>query len=276
LDHSQAPDPVDGRDNVSVELGMLVEGGGEPVVLVHGFTQTLASWDRVAVNLGRDRKVIRVDAPGHGTSAAVHVDLAQGARLLGESGGRATYVGYSMGGRLALRLALDQPQLVRALVLLGATAGIDDPIERRERRAHDEALAQRLEAEGVEDFVDGWMNQAMFEAVPRDGSDRAGRMTNSVDGLASSLRLAGTGTMDPPWWDELDRLDMDTLVLAGEHDQKFTGLGLRLAETIGPSAHFATIEGAHHAAHLEQPEAFVEVLRDFLAIQSGSDPEVEA
>src|SRR6266545_948250 len=100
-------------------------GSGTPearVVLVHGFTQTLAAWEPVAARLGARWRVLRVDLPGHGGSAA----------------GRAAYVGYSLGGRLCLRLALDRPDLVRALVLLSASPGIADPAARAERVAADE------------------------------------------------------------------------------------------------------------------------------------------
>ncbi|HEX6785940.1 MAG TPA: alpha/beta fold hydrolase, partial [Acidimicrobiales bacterium] len=109
-------------------------GAGPRVVLVHGFTQTGRSWAPIAADLGRDHEVVLVDAPGHGGSSAGRADLTEGAALLGAAGGRATYVGYSMGGRLALHLALDHPDHVDALVLLGATAGIEDEEERAARR----------------------------------------------------------------------------------------------------------------------------------------------
>ena len=103
-------------------------GAGAPrLVLVHGFTQTGRSWSTIAADLARDHEVVLVDAPGHGGSGAVDADLPAGAALLGQAGGRGVYVGYSMGGRLALHLALAEPALVDGLVLLGATAGIDDP-----------------------------------------------------------------------------------------------------------------------------------------------------
>jgi 2-succinyl-6-hydroxy-2,4-cyclohexadiene-1-carboxylate synthase len=241
------------------------EGDGPPVVLVHGFTQTSASWDRIARDLAADHRVTRVDAPGHGGSDAVRADLSDGAALLGEAGGRATYVGYSMGGRLALRLALDRPDLVAALVLVGATAGIDDPGERAARRAADDALADRIERDGVDAFLDDWLAQPLFAGLDPDPDDLAARRANTKGGLASSLRLAGTGTMDPPWWGELGTVSAPTLVVSGAADARFTALGERLADGIGPSATVAVVEGAGHAAHLEAPDDFVHLLRTFLA-----------
>src|SRR3954454_1022578 len=135
-------------------LGAVVEGSGPRIVLVHGFTQTHVSWSPIIEDLASDHEVVAVDAPGHGSSSDVRADLAEGAVHLAEAGGEATYVGYSMGARLALRLALDRPDLVERLVLIGATAGIDDADERAERRLADEALATTIERDGVEPFLE--------------------------------------------------------------------------------------------------------------------------
>ena len=121
-------------------------GAGPPrLVLVHGFTQTGRSWATIAADLATDHEVVLVDAPGHGGSGAAPVGLVQGAELLVEAGGPGVYVGYSMGGRLALHAALAAPSSVLALVLVGATAGIEDPAERAARRAADEELAASIE-----------------------------------------------------------------------------------------------------------------------------------
>ena len=151
----------------------------------------------LAADLADDHEVVAVDAPGHGGSADVRADLVAGAALLGATGGRATYVGYSMGGRLCLHLAVARPDLVERLVLVSATAGIDDPIERAERRAADEALAASIERDGVDAFLARWVAQPLFAGLADPGLDD--RRRNTVAGLASSLRLAGTGTQEPLW-----------------------------------------------------------------------------
>src|SRR6266545_8429804 len=144
-------------------------GPGTPearVVLVHGFTQTLAAWEPVAARLGARWRVLRVDLPGHGGSAAVRAGFGEAAGLLGACGGRAAYVGYSLGGRLCLRLALDRPDLVRSLVLIGASPGLDDPAVRAARRGSGEALAAELERVGLERFLDRWLAQPLFASLP--------------------------------------------------------------------------------------------------------------
>ena len=238
-------------------------GDGPQVVLVHGFTQTGRSWAQVAADLGRDHRVTTVDAPGHGDSSELACGLAEAADRLGRTGGRATYLGYSMGGRIALHLALQHPYLVDRLILLGATGGLDTEAERAQRRAADDRLAADLERDGVDAFLDRWLANPMFAGLPDDPAALADRRRNTVGGLASSLRLAGTGSQEP-LWGRLPALEMPVLVLAGEHDAKFRALGERLADTIGTNARFEVIAGAGHAAHLARPAAFLRSVRRFL------------
>jgi 2-succinyl-6-hydroxy-2,4-cyclohexadiene-1-carboxylate synthase len=239
-------------------------GVGPPVVLVHGFTQTHRSWRPVADRLAHTHALIAVDAPAHAGSDAVRVGLWDGATELGDTCGRAGYVGYSMGGRLCLHLALARPELVERLVLVGATAGLDDPAKRAARRAADEELAVGLERDGVAGFVDRWLAQPLFATLPADAAGREDRLANTAPGLASSLRLAGTGTMEP-LWDRLAGLAMPVLVVAGELDAAYTATGQRLAAAIGANATVASVPGAGHACHLERPDWFAAMLEDFLA-----------
>ncbi|HEU5084348.1 MAG TPA: alpha/beta fold hydrolase [Acidimicrobiales bacterium] len=240
------------------------EGSGPPLVLVHGFTQTGRCWGPIADDLATDHTVIRVDAPGHGRSADVIAGLRGGGRMIADQGGEATYLGYSMGGRYLIHLALANPELVQGLVLVGATAGIDDPAERAARAEADRHTAERIREQGLLTFLQEWVAQPMFAGIPAERQYLLERMENTVDGLESSVVQSGTGSQDPSW-DKLHRLDMPVLVLAGQLDEKYVALGRRLQESIGANATFATVPGAGHAAHLEQPEAFLAVLRPWLA-----------
>jgi 2-succinyl-6-hydroxy-2,4-cyclohexadiene-1-carboxylate synthase len=233
------------------------------VVLVHGFTQTGASWATVADALAADHDVVCVDAPGHGSAGGSTGDLWEGARRIGVDGGAAAYVGYSMGGRLALHLALADPTVVRALVLVSATAGIDDDRQRSARRASDEGLAQRLELIGLDHFLDEWLAQPLFAGLDADAQDRASRLANTVAGLASSLRTSGTGSQEP-LWARLGKLTMPVLVVVGARDEAFTVVGERLVAGIS-GAELAIVPDAGHAVPFERPDAFVDVVRPWLA-----------
>jgi 2-succinyl-6-hydroxy-2,4-cyclohexadiene-1-carboxylate synthase len=239
-------------------------GAGPRLVLVHGFTQNRNCWGPLAAALAADHEVVRVDAPGHGRSSAVGAGLWDGAGLIAERGGPATYVGYSMGARFALHVALRRPEFVRGLVLIGGTGGIDDERARADRVAADEALAERLEHDGVEAFLDAWLALPLFAGLAPDVQFRAERRENTVDGLAGSLRWAGTGAQDP-LWDRLGDLAMPVLAMAGGRDEKFTAEARRMVDAIGATATLAVVPDAGHAAHLEQPDAAVATIRPWLA-----------
>lgn len=215
-----------------------------PPVLVHGFTQTAASWEGVLD--GRAVDVTPLD------------DLWSTARRLGDACGPAAYVGYSMGGRLCLHLALATPEVVERLVLLGATAGIEDEREREARRQADERLADDIDRDGVDAFLERWLSHPMFGDLPDPGPRR-----RDPGVLTACLRRLGTGTQEP-LWPRLPELAMPVLVVAGERDAKFCAIGRRMADAIGANARFATVPDAGHAAHLEQPAAFRAVVAPFL------------
>lgn len=236
-------------------------------MLAHGFTQTGRLWGPLADQLARSRHLLAVDLPGHGGSSEVRADLVAGGRLLLEAGRESAgtepfdLVGYSLGARVALHGALADPGAVRRLVLIGGTAGIEDPAARESRRRRDEATADELESSGdVAAFLGRWLAAPMFAGLGRPGLDE--RLRNGAAGLASSLRMAGTGTQEP-LWDRLGGLATPTLVLAGATDVRFGALGLRMARLV-PDATFSLVPGAGHAAHLEQPALVGRLVEQFL------------
>jgi len=235
-------------------------------VLAHGFTQSARSWatlQRLLESRLPGATTIAVDLPGHGDAEPpADLDLWTSADLLADRGGPGVYVGYSMGGRVALHTALARPEVVERLVLVGATAGIDDPDERAARRAADERLADHIEAVGVSTFLDEWLANPLFAGLTEATALRADRLRNTPAGLAASLRATGTGTQTP-LWDRLGEIECPVLVLVGEHDAKFTDLGRRLVGGL-PRAELAVIPGAGHSVHLEQPDATVDAIATWL------------
>ena len=237
--------------------------------MLHGFTQNRDCLGPLADALARQRRVIRPDLPGHGSSgAAPNRSVTESAAGLADSLGAgdvpAHWFGYSMGGRIALRVALDRPGCVRSLVLLGATAGIEDPGERAARRRADEQRALHLESVGVAEFCRDWLAAPMFAGLPDWAHVTAERRANTVDGLAGSLRNSGTGAMDPVW-ERLAELRVPVLLLAGALDEKFADTARRMAGSIGDNAEARTVQGAGHAAHLERPAGVVALVEEFLA-----------
>ena len=200
-------------------------------------------------------------------------DLAALLRALGYE--RACWLGYSMGGRTALQVASYRPDAVSALVLEGATPGLRTAAERAERVAADEALAERIERDGVEAFVDYWEALPLFatqELLPPEArtSIRAGRLANRAIGLANSLRGMGAGAQAPRH-ERLGELTMPVLLLAGALDAKFSAIAVEMAHAL-PDATMRVIEGAGHAAHIEQAETFGEAVLAFLRRAHAAAP----
>ena len=235
------------------------------MLLAHGFTQTAQSWSPVQ-HLLRARgfdDIKAIDLPGHGSANDVRADLWGSADHLVAAGGRTTYIGYSMGGRVGLHAALAHPDEVERLVLIGATAGIDNADARAQRRTDDELLADRIGTIGVEAFIDEWLQNPLFAGLTPNQALREDRLHNTADGLASSLRLAGTGTQ-APLWDRLIEISCPVLLLVGQHDQKFRAIAERMATAL-PNAELRAIDDAGHSVHLEQPERIVDALIDWMA-----------
>ncbi|MGH9301759.1 MAG: alpha/beta fold hydrolase [Acidimicrobiales bacterium] len=238
-------------------------GQGERLVLVHGFTQTGRSFDPL-ISRWQDRfRLAIVDAPGHGRSGPIRASVPEGAELVGLAGGPACYLGYSMGGRLCLQLALDRPHVVNRLVLVGATAGIEDPTERKARRRLDEERARLIVDVGVEAFLVDWLAGPLFASLSPRAGNMASRLDNTAEGLASSLRLAGTGTQES-LWHRLAELAMPVLIVVGANDPKFDALGQRMVGAIGANSTLVRVPEAGHAAHLENPEHFASMVEHFL------------
>ena len=236
------------------------------LVLLHGFTQSAGAMDdfsRQILDLDHDLEVLCVDLPGHGSRHEETLDLLAGADALAAAHGPAIWVGYSLGGRQALHLAVHRPEVVRGLVLISTTAGIEDDTERLRRREDDDRLAERIETIGLDAFLDEWLAGPLFAGLVDTPAVTAARRANTASGLATSLRLAGTGAQ-ASLWGSLPEINVPTLVLTGERDEKFTAIGRRLIEEI-PGASSALVEGAGHSLHLEKPANAARLVVDWLA-----------
>jgi 2-succinyl-6-hydroxy-2,4-cyclohexadiene-1-carboxylate synthase len=259
-----------------VRLQVTLRGAGPDLLLLHGFTGSSESMREVAEMLAERFHCIAIDLIGHGASDAPHdpaayrmeVCTGQLVGVLDALRSRRTHLlGYSMGGRIALALALAQPDRIASALLLGASAGIGDAEAREARRHHDAALAQRIERDGVPAFVDAWLAEPLFESQRRrlspaaQDAGRAQRLACRAHGLAHALRGMGSGAQ-PPLHAQLARLDLPVCLAVGSEDAKFHGIALDLAARL-PRARVVQIPEAGHAAHLENPVSFHRTALDF-------------
>lgn len=253
-----------------------IAGTGEPLLLLHGFTGSTATWRPAVAGLADRFRVMMIDELGHGqtdcppnparyTMEEAAADLAAILDAYGFT--RAHVLGYSMGGRLALGFACLYPRRVGTLILESASPGLRTAAERMQRRTHDNRLAKRVLKEGIPAFVDRWeaiplfmtqrrLPQSMRQAV------RAERLGQCAAGLAGSLRGMGTG-MQPSWWDRLTALRMPVLLISGERDEKFCRIAAEMDDRLA-HARRSIIPDAGHNTHIEKADAFVQTVRPFL------------
>ena len=274
---------LEGED---VRLSYFVSGEGTPVTLLHGFTQNGRSWMEVISRMPAGWMWIVPDLRGHGetqtrpgapcTMDACTRDLELLWHHLGVP--RTHLVGYSMGGRLALHVAATRPERILSLLTIGAHAGLDEAA-REGRRQGDEALAQRIEKDGLEAFVNHWSGLPLFAGLERRGPTfvaqvRAERMTNHVAGLACSLRGMGAGVMEP-LWDDLRTVSFPSTFVAGQLDHGYVTSARRLASIV-PSGQVEVVPRAGHAVHQERPEAFARLLDAHLAAATARSSSTSA
>ncbi len=260
-----------------------VEDWGEadrPTVLfLHGFTGAAAPWHPIAGLLSDMRRLLP-DLPGHRSSQpplppedwSLERLAAALCDLLDSAGAQpVSVIGYSMGGRAALHLALHAQTRIDRLMLIGTSPGLPSERQRRERLESDLALAAGLESEGIERFVDEWEELPIFATQRRLPSEirsriRAVRLSHDPVALAAALRAFGTGAQ--AWLEpELARLTMPVCLVAGEEDRKYRELNERMEYRI-PKCSAVIVPGAGHAVPVECPVALADQIRWFV----GNDP----
>lgn len=252
-------------------------GRGAPLLLLHGFTGSAASWQPLSVFLEQQFAVLAVDLMGHGKSDApadperyrmerAVADLVAILDQLGISSFKV--LGYSMGGRVALHLAHAHPGRISALILESASPGIQDPLERVRRASSDAELAERIERGGVQEFVEYWTTIPLFAShagLPREVRDqlKQQRLQNNAIGLANSLRALSVGVQES-LWERLPLIHTPTLLIAGESDEKYVTIARDMAHAM-PNAQAVTVPGAGHIVHLEQVERVHALVSQFVS-----------
>lgn len=244
------------------------------VLMLHGFLGRKEDWGEAATVLSDAYYVVTVDLPGHGRSVAGIGDefysmsgSAQAVvELLDQSSvDRCGIIGYSMGGRLALYLAAQHPDRFGCAVIESASPGLKTDEERQSRRLSDNALAGQLLSRDLGQFLSDWYAQSLFEPLKRCRHFKElvrRRLANNPQGLAKSLRMMGAG-VQPSLWEELARLRIPVLFLAGGLDVKFRDLAEEMADRC-PTGRALIVGGVGHTVHVEAPEQYIQIVRRFL------------
>lgn len=251
---------------------------GPALFCLHGFLGMGSDWISFAQELHRIRPDIQIllpDLPGHGESVSISpqnftarlcetLDAAQISR--------AAIAGYSLGGRLALAAAIEQPHRFPAFIGISTTAGIENPDERNARCEADAKLARRLREESFESFLRNWWSLPIFESPKKKPADEflASRLTQNPTALAEVLEAWSPGVL-PSLWSELPAYPGSALLLAGESDSKFSSLVCRMAEALS-SAHAQILPACGHRLLEEAPCELASALAEFLPANFGIGP----
>ncbi len=257
------------------------DGGGDPLVLLHGFTTNSESWRPMLADLEVGHTAIRIDLPGHGRSPtppnSYNFDACV-ADILGVLDrlniDQTDLLGYSMGGRIALALTCTAPHRVRKLVLESASPGLADGAARTERKASDRRLAEEIRNKPLSQFIERWLEQPLFRTLqhaPQSilAQSVSVRMKNSAPGLAAALHTLGTGSQ-PSMWDRLSALPQQTMLLTGALDEKFQRIADEM-HLLMPNSRRTVVADAGHTTHLEKAEDFVREVLDFLAERPAAE-----
>lgn len=253
-----------------------VEGEGEPLVFLHGFTGSISSWYEIVSKMQNEYRCILIDIIGHGNTESPVQFSRYGLEMVAKDIvsildrlriDKTNLLGYSMGGRLALATALLYEERFNRLILESSSPGLRTKVEQQARLISDEALAAKIEKEGIRSFIEYWEGIPLFSSQKKLSNERknrlkAQRLQNNVVGLANSLRGMGTGAQTS-YWAMLSRLSIPTLLLCGEKDQKFCEIAEMMKREI-VNSQVVKIMNAGHAIHVEQPQFFGKIVSEFL------------
>jgi 2-succinyl-6-hydroxy-2,4-cyclohexadiene-1-carboxylate synthase len=192
-----------------------------------------------------------LDAPGHGNNTNGARSLAQSADDIVAAMQPGILIGYSMGARMALHVALQHPQMVSQLVLISGTPGLATPAERSARLQSDNELADHIEKIGTSAFIDEWLGLPIFSVLSDQTNQGNDRIRNTAKGLADSLRFAGTGAQEPQWTN-LHQLSMPVHLIVGELDNKFRTIAQDMQPLL-QSSEIKVVPNVGHTVHLEDP-----------------------
>ena len=240
------------------------------VVCLHGFLGQGEDWHPLAAHLTDHYRIDLVDLPGHGRSLGLPRNAYTWAGTLQLLApclhGASALVGYSMGGRLALGAALAGHHTLKAVVILSASAGLEDERARLERSREDEARAARLERDDLPAFVRTWYEQPLFASLAQQERLKAQLVEQRSQGSAPELAMALRGLsvgQQPSLWSELPALNIPALFVAGEYDAAYVAHAKRAAG-LSPLGAGLMVAHSGHMPHLEQPVACRNGIMDFL------------
>jgi 2-succinyl-6-hydroxy-2,4-cyclohexadiene-1-carboxylate synthase len=263
---------------LNIETIINNESSGNSAFFLHGFTGCAMDWAPVVSSLNKKYNYYLVDLVGHGKSDSpkesyyyfIDSIVSQLKELiLSLSNSKIVLAGYSMGGRMALNFAMQNASLLKGLILESTTWGISEENLRRERILQDEKLAEFVDNNPIDKFIDYWMNIDLFNTQRRFSNEmlsqiRGRKLENNKEGIANTLRYSGTGRMNP-LYNSIKDIPLKTLLITGELDSKYTDINVEMVKLF-TNANHKIIKNAGHNTHLEEPQKFIDEINKFLRV----------
>jgi 2-succinyl-6-hydroxy-2,4-cyclohexadiene-1-carboxylate synthase len=263
---------------LNIETIINNESSGDSAFFLHGFTGCAMDWVPVVSSLNKKFNYYLVDLVGHGKSDSpkenyyYFIDSIVNQLkeiILSLSKSKIILAGYSMGGRIALNFAIQNESLLKGLILESSTLGICEENLRKERILQDKKLAEFIEYNPIDKFIDYWMNVDLFNTQRRFSNEmlnqiREHKLENNKTGLANTLRCSGTGNMKP-LYNNIKEIPVKTLLISGELDLKYTDINVEMVNLFTNAEH-KIIKNAGHNTHLEEPYRFIEETNKFLLV----------
>ena len=237
-----------------MQCHFLTKGSGVPVVLLHGFLGSSQDWRKITAHL-TEKSCLAYDLPGHGSMPWVDIDIDDllSFALPPEP---IDLVGYSLGGRLALRYALKNPSRINSLTLLSAHYGIENEEERQMRLHSDRYWAQKILTIPFEQFLQEWYHQPVFSSLHKNPAMRdeilAMRSHKKPKDLTRALMDWSLGRQSC-YRKQLQEFQRPWRIAYGEHDERFANL-----YKDWPNTH--CVKGVGHCLHLEAPEEIAKLI----------------
>jgi 2-succinyl-6-hydroxy-2,4-cyclohexadiene-1-carboxylate synthase len=260
-----------------------VQRYGDPLdpllLLLHGFMGSGEDWDAVIINLSLDFYCLTINLPGHRSALLADCSMEDEGKCsipqiateilsILPADRPINLLGYSLGGRIALYLALHYPDRFHKVILESTSWGLPTESERQARRQSDEAIARKLRRRDLSwpAFVDHWYQQPVFAGItdhPHFPALRQRRLQQDPIALANSLTSVGLGTQ-PYLKDQLTLNQLPLLLLVGEWDQKFVDIGQQMVGSC-PPAKLSIVPQCSHNVHFQQPDRWLQAVQEFLA-----------
>lgn len=261
---------------LNVEIPNPIDPKKENILFLHGFTGNAEDWFDIFQQLPEKYNAVAIDLIGHGKSDAPGNPVYYSTESIVNqikfvkdhlTPNKIFLAGYSMGGRASLSFAVAHPEDLKGLIIESSSAGIKNDDERSKRYENDLQLAQYIENHTMEEFIEFWNDQELFNTQRRFSNDKLKKFkkkkyTNSKIGMANSLRGFSTGIM-PPLQDQLKKITFKVLLITGDLDSKFTGINARIARRFFKAKH-KIVKNSGHNTHLEEPKRFVEIVTNYL------------